>query len=240
MCGALPPSATFQPCGDGTTEDATAARAATTANQNEVPPQEQVGAAPAANNTTHEAWDQDRLPNRAWWEQLSWDAALRLGSTTFVQTPDRFRGAVLDARDKLLDVLATARQQGEAAPEWKAVLLLDVLLYSNTGQTSCAELLEERLAWFLGAQWDTLWAAVTTASTLSKGPRRAQTDKQQAARVHTLAAAGEEGRALAATGSKRLAPRIKETLRKTKACFPLAEQHGAPDRGQRVPPTPEL
>jgi hypothetical protein len=38
--------------------------------------------------------------------------------------------------------------------------------------------------------------------------------------VHTLAAAGEEGHALAATTSSRPAPRTAETLRKVKQLFP--------------------
>lgn len=238
LCGSLPESARFRPYGDGTPEDAAAARAATqVAGTGAANPAAEAEAAPSS---THPAWAQSELPNKTWWEQLPLQDALQLGSTTYVQTPDRFRGAVLDARDKLLEVLDKARQQGEAAPEWKAVLLFDVLLYTKTGQTSCAELLEERLAWFWGAQWEALWASVSSGSLLSRGPGRKQTEKQLAARVHTLAAAGEEGRALAATGGRKLAPRTQETLQKTRTCFPRAARAGAlPDR-QPAPPTPEL
>ena len=115
MWGFLPLDATFQPCGDGTAGDAAAAKAATARTQNGGPP----GAAPPpradappGESPLHAEWGQNLLPDKTWWEQLSWDTALRLGASTLVQTPDRYRDAVLEARDQLLDVLAAARQQG--------------------------------------------------------------------------------------------------------------------------------
>ena len=52
-----------------------------------------------------------------------------------------------------------------------------------------------------------------------KTARNAASDKQKAKRVHTLAAAGERGRALAAATTSKLAPRTAETFAKTKALF---------------------
>ena len=88
--------------------------------------------------------------------------------------------------------------------------------------------------------YEALWASVSSGSLLSKGTGRKQTEKQLAARVHTLAAAGEEGRALAATGGRKLAPRTQETLEKTRTCFPRAARAGALPQSQPAPPTPEL
>ena len=55
--------------------------------------------------------------------------ALRIGSTTYVQVPDRFEGAVLTARRKAFETLATAVEAGgECGPEWKMTLLFEVML----------------------------------------------------------------------------------------------------------------
>ena len=58
------------------------------------------------------AWNNNHLPYRAWWDNLSWSTVLRHGCTTFVQVPDRFRGAVVTARRKVLQVLVLGRPMG--------------------------------------------------------------------------------------------------------------------------------
>ena len=108
------------------------------------------------------AWEDRSLPRRAFWEELSWESLLRLGRTTWVQVPDRLHSAVEHARQEALEALAEAREAGrDTEPEWKCALLLDLLLFSRMpGDASCAEALEERLAWWRGAQWEALWGAV--------------------------------------------------------------------------------
>jgi len=158
------------------------------------------------------------------------------GATTYVQIPDRLRGAVLQARRKSLEILRCARERGEAKEEWKLFLVLDLLLLSTSSEgATCAELLEERLAWFWGAQWDALWTSVRHGRKIQVAAAR-NGDKQRAARVHTLAAAGEEGRALQATASSKLAPRTPETLTKVKECFPSAAQPAPASESLPHPP----
>ena len=155
-----------------------------------------------------------------------------------MQIPDRFRGAVLQAKRKTLEVLREARRNGDASEEWKAFLTLDLLLLSNSREAStCAESLEERLAWFWGGQWTALWTSVRHGKKLPTAAAK-QTDKQKAARVHTLAAAGEEGRALRAVTGTKLAPRTLETLGKVRACFPPASAGLQTAPG--TAPSPEL
>ena len=51
---------------------------------------------PGASESTpvlESAWQDQRLPRRRFWEDLSWDALLRLGRTTFVQVPDRLHSS---------------------------------------------------------------------------------------------------------------------------------------------------
>jgi hypothetical protein len=181
----------------------------------------QAAAAAEDTNAAQQAREDNRLPDKAWWDSVSWPAALRLGSTTYVQVPDRFRDAVVTARRKALQVLAAATERGDAATaEWKLTLLFDsLLLHSSETDATCAELLEERLAWWWGGQWSTLWASAAagrlTPKTLPRtasDKQKAASDKQKAARVHTLASAGELGRALGAVSSARLAPRTTDTF----------------------------
>ena len=158
------------------------------------------------------AWQDQRLPRRRFWEDLSWDALLRLGRTTFVQVPDRLHSSFTHARTQALEALADARAAGrDEEAEWKCSLLFEVLLLSRgPSGTTCGELLEERLAWWREARWEALWGAVAGPPTPPPEARQ-QTKKAQATRVHTLAAAGEEGRALAATSAETPAPRTQET-----------------------------
>ena len=192
----------------------------------------------------HPSWDEQSVPNKGWWQSLSWDTALRTGVSTFVQVPDRFRGAVAHARHKALEVLEAACLQGEATAEWKLVLLFDlVLLARPRGEgPTCAELLEERLALWWGGQWPLLWASAVGGGPAPRTPSRKSTNRERARRVHTLAAAGEEARALAATVGAELAPRTEATLEKLRACFPAeAPRPEAPQPGARPgPPSAEL
>jgi hypothetical protein len=73
-------------------------------------------------------------------------------------------------------------------------------------------------------------------------PNGGRTDKQRARRVHTLGAAGEEGRALAAVTSSRPAPRTAETLHKLKSLFPVSSSggHFVASLGTPTPPRQEL
>ena len=193
-------------------------------------------------SAVHEKWETDALPDRAWWDNLSWSAALRLGSTTFVQVPDRFRGAVLTARRKAMQVLATALDSGGGCEaEWKFVLVFDALLLARCRtDTTCAELLEERLAWWWGGQWAALWYSAA-GQPGTRTPPKSGTAKQKAARVHTLASSGEQGRALASVTAARLAPRTRETYNKLATCFPTALAPEAPTpRPPRTPPSPQL
>ena len=47
----------------------------------------------AFEDTARACWAEGALPNPEWWQGLSWSAAVEGGQTTFVQIPDRFRGA---------------------------------------------------------------------------------------------------------------------------------------------------
>ena len=187
------------------------------------------------------SWETNCLPARDWWKGLPWSAALRVGSPTFVQVPERFRGAVLAARHKALEVLTAACGRQDAAEEWKFFLLFDTLLLARprTGGPTCAELLEERLAWWWGGQWQLLWASAVGGAA-PPPPRARQTDKQRAARVHALAAAGEEGRALSAVRAGRPAPRTQATLDKLRECFPTAASPQTATAHAPVPPSADL
>ena len=143
-------------------------------------------ALPADPEAVRRQWSENILPGKDWWEALDWQAALRLTNETFVQIPDRFRGALSNVCGKSLEVLKAARARGDAESEWKAFLFMYSMLLSKSAMT-CGESLEERLPMWWGAQWDALW----TASVACKPPPPVQTgkeaDKQRAKRVHTLA-----------------------------------------------------
>ena len=167
------------------------------------------------------AWSDRSLPRRAFWEQFSWESLLRLGRSTWVQVPDRFHSAVEHARRQALEALAEARESGGTTePEWKCALLFDLLLLSRMpADGSCAEALEERLAWWAGAQWEALWGAVVGPPTQPPA-KTTTTKKARADRVHTLAASGEEGRALAAVSAEPPAPRTEKTYDSLCKLFP--------------------
>ena len=165
-------------------------------------------------------WHELRLPNRNWWRDLDLNMASRTLRQTFIQVPDRLHGALTAARGKLAEVLAEARARNDALAEWKAFLLFDAMLLAHgRAHATCSDELEERLQWFWGGQWKALWSSSTGASTPPPSARSAASDKQTARRVQTLAASGEEGRALAAATAGKLAPRTPETLIKIKAHF---------------------
>ena len=165
-------------------------------------------------------WHELRLPNRNWWRDLDLKAALRSLRPTFVQVPDRLHGALTAARGKLAEVLAEARDRDDALAEWKAFLLFDALLLAHGRvHATCSVELEERLQWFWGGQWKALWSSSTGSTTPPPSTRSAASDKQTAKRVQTLAASGEEGRALAAATAGKLAPRTPDTLIKIKSHF---------------------
>lgn len=159
-----------------------------------------------------------------------------------MQIPDRLLGAVCNARGKSLEVLEEAKARGDSEEEWKAFLLLNSLLLGHIrSDTTCSESLEERLALWWGGQWNALWALVAAVRPPTQQPRGAQDDRQRARRVHTLAAAREEGRALAAATSSRPAPRTVETLKKVKDLFPeSASGTAVVDLGPASPPSEEL
>ena len=192
-------------------------------------------------DTARACWAEASLPNPEWWQRVSLTAALQKAQTTFVQIPDRILGGVLTARAKALEVLSAAWERGADENEWKAFLLFDALLLSHGGAgTTNAELLEERLAWWWGGQWETLWDSAFGRQALAPATRTtAQSDRQRATRVHTLAANGEEGRALSAVSSSKPAPRTPETLQKLKDLFPQAATQSATSNN-RQPPTEQL
>lgn len=139
-----------------------------------------------------------------------------------------------------MEVEAAATHAGEdSTAAWKLTLLLDSLLLANSRSgSSCAELLEERLAWFWGGQWAELW-------TDAVGPpppatQKTPDNKQKAGRVHSLAAAGEVSRALASVTSAKLAPRTRETYKKLKDCFPQRASDANWQPAPRPAPSEEL
>ena len=226
LAGAIPEAAEFEPHGKGTQEHVDAVRQVLQQCRRA---EQQVGephAPEPPEATNRQQWDAKVLPNKEWWARLSLVDASRLGIGTFVQIPDRFRGAFVDARRKVLEVLAEARQRGDACEEWKCFLVFELLLLSRSrNEGTCAELLEERLAWIWGGQWGALWASAKQCRSSPPGTKRAS-DKQIAARVQTLGASGEEGRALVAANAGRLAPRTQVALDKIRRCFPEDEAAG--------------
>ena len=244
LAGAIPDAAEFAAVGQATAEHAEAARRATVENPRlasafadpEAPSQEDSAPSRAP------SWDNNALPNRAWWAELSWKEVHTLGASTFVQVPERFRGAFSEARRKALEVLAEARQTEESGAEWKCFLVLELLLLGHPrGEGTCAELLEERLAWFWGGQWSALWASARNCRKTPASTTQQSSDKQRAARVQTLGASGEEARALQAATSSKLAPRTQNTLDKTRECFPTARPSSSQSGGrERQEPSAEL
>ena len=142
------------------------------------------------------------------------------GCQHFVQVPERFRGAFLEARRNALEVWAEARPTGDSVAEWKGFLVLELLVLSHPrGEGTCAEPLEERLAWCGGGQWFARWASARNCRRAPPSSTQSS-DKQRAARVQTLGAGGEEARALQAAIFDKLAPRAQATLNKSRDCFP--------------------
>ena len=127
-----------------------------------------------------------------WWQRLDWATLLRASQQTYVQVPDRLRGAYTTARGKLLEVLDKADAAGDSEAKWKALLAFDLLLLGNSRATTCAEKLEEQLPLWWGGQWDALWTALvrTTPPPPTASAHTLATERQKAKRVHTLAAAG--------------------------------------------------
>jgi hypothetical protein len=206
-CTAEPASVTtLSPVGGATEVHAASVRALWRTRRNEAANlSEDAATEQQEEAASQHAWQNSQLPGKEWWERLDWDTLLRASQQTYVQVPDRLRGALATARGKLLEVLDKAEQEGDGEAEWKALLAFDLLLVARH-TTTCAETLEERLPLWWGGQWEALWTAAVR-STPSPPPRSAATNRQQAKRVHTLAAAGEEGRALSAASSSKLAPR---------------------------------
>jgi hypothetical protein len=229
VAGKIPPAAELSVVGQAAQEHLDAARRALAEGR--------VGSESATDDTPsrteggmlHDEWQHMRLPEKEWWASLSWDSVLRVGFQTFVQIPDRWRGAYAAARKQNLEVLTKACNQGEAEAEWKAFILFDALLLSrDRGGATCAEMLEERLALWSGGQWAAL---LESARGSTSPPGRATgkaSDKKRAARVHALAAAGEQGRALAALAASPPAPRTADTLQKLRELFPEASQQQDP------------
>ena len=112
-----------------------------------------IGGSQDGDSTAHMLWAENRLPGSECWGRLEWQTVIRHTQETFVQIPDRFRGAVFNARGKVLEVLKEARARGPAESEWKTFLLLDSLLVCrDRSNATCSESLEERLAWWWGGQ----------------------------------------------------------------------------------------
>ena len=232
-----------EPVGDATIEHKAAVESAVAAEASIsiAVPLAATGMHAGSDEAVREAWDQNRIPNSGWFDDLSWESLLKLGATTYVQIPERFRGAVLTARRKTLEALAAATDEGEdSTSAWKLTLLLDSLLLSSSraGGATCAELLEERLAWFWGGQWAELWT--DAAGRPPPTTQTPATSKQTAARVHTLAAAGEISRALGSVTSAKLAPRTADTFTKLRNCFPPRASNEAWQPAPRPAPDEEL
>ena len=174
----------FTPVGRGSAEQVASVRAAASQASAELDQATRDGFVDMLDESgaVHEAWAESVLPDRSWWVNLSWSSVLRLGARTFVQVPDRFRGAFVTARRKSLEVLAAATDAGsDCEAEWKMALTFEALLLATTRtDTTCAELLEERLALWWSGRWAALWH--TSANWLqARAPAAKSTPKQKAA-----------------------------------------------------------
>ena len=158
----------YEPTGEATADHKAAVEAAVATEAAELSARaterprasaQQEGTSTQLENGASNAWDDNRIPNQAWLDNLTWESLLKVGANTYVQIPDRFLDAVLTARRKTLEATAAATDAGEdSTAAWKLTLLLDSLLLSNSRPgATCAEVLEERLAWFWGGQWAELW-----------------------------------------------------------------------------------
>ena len=223
-------SVQYTPYGRGTEEHAEAAKELVKAPQPTGPDMILSSLlVPLSDGLERQQWDRNGLPNKAWWSALQWGDILSSGATTYVQVPERYRGAVLAARQKTLEVLSHAKELGPAHEEWKLFLTLDLLLLSRTDSGStCAGVLEERLAWFWGSQWGALWHSLRAGRGHATKGHTATTLKQKVQRVHTLAASGEVGRALTACTSGRMASRTPQTIAQVRECFPVETGAAAP------------
>ena len=113
--GRLPPGAELRPHGRGDATSVDAARAQTAAREAPEGAGVLAGGGPPAQQQQpiqHPAWGDNELPVREWWARLPWDDLLTTGATTYVQIPDRLRGAVLQVRRKSLEILRHARERG--------------------------------------------------------------------------------------------------------------------------------
>ena len=183
LAGTMPDGAELKTHGRATEEHVAAARIALFQPQPEVQSIPNVEPAQEGVPAMHAAWEHHQLPNKAWWKELSWGEVLRIGGSTFIQVLDRLRGAHMEAQRKVLDVLEAARQTDDSENEWKCFLVFQFMLLARPrGEETCAELLEERLAWLWGGQWDALWATLRNCRVLPPTGTKASTDKQRAMR----------------------------------------------------------
>ena len=195
-------------------------------------------------------WAENRLPSAAWWARLGWQSVLRQGLDTFVQIPERLQGAVSNARGKTLEVLEAARVRGDSENEWKAVLSFDLLLLGRGRNTNtCAESLEERLAWWWGGQWEALWASGPQRLQRRRHQRHLQVDLQTVSGPDAFRHSAQQGKKVGrllllrySATSSRPAPRTEETLRKVKQLFPQSTQANnfSANLGAVTGPTDEL
>ena len=90
--------------------------AASTADDEEMPER---GTTDGDVGVARQVWDDNCLPDEQWWQGVVLESALKRGRGTFVQTPERYRGAVQRAREKALRVLIAAWGRGPAESEWE-------------------------------------------------------------------------------------------------------------------------
>ena len=168
------------------------------------------------------------IRNPEGWRQIRWDDLCKLSAPTFVQVPARFEAAVYEVKLTALRAIRECRRVGQDEEHaWKLFLAIDQLLFArgsaNADEETCAAARDVRLDMFHQGQWKTLLDDQRIHR--SRPAPRSQKERQRmkVARVRTLAAAREEGRALATLTAQDLAPATEETLRKLRALFPNGE-----------------
>ena len=137
----------IEPHGRGNAEHKDALEAAVAAaNQAGRPEETSQGASSVPNQCASSLehvraiWDANQIPGREWWDELPWKDAMQIGSNTFVQVPDRYRGAVLDVRQKAMEILlARTEASADSSAEWSSCCSLTACCLPIMTEASLAQ-----------------------------------------------------------------------------------------------------